>query len=49
MTEVLIECQVCKEILEPEEVYYSHPQLGFVCENCPEFEDGGIKPIKEIQ
>jgi len=35
-------CQVCKELIEDQMLFYSHPRLGYVCENCPEFEDGGI-------
>jgi hypothetical protein len=38
-------CSVCGSEIEPEGIFYKHPKHGFVCENCPEFADGGISPV----
>lgn len=36
-------CQVCKREIPDGVIYYAHPKHGFVCEYCPEFNDGPVK------
>jgi len=41
-----VKCQSCNEEIQEGMAFYKHPRLGFVCEDCPEFADGGIEASK---
>jgi hypothetical protein len=43
LIELKFYCRVChREILDGM-IYFDHPDLGPVCEHCPQFNDGPIK------
>lgn len=37
-----VKCQVCKQVIQEGKIFYIHPKIGYVCEDCPEFNDGPI-------
>ena len=51
MTDTIINfpmiCQKCKREMPEGCIYYDHPEYGFVCEYCPEFNDGYVKITTE--
>lgn len=38
-----VKCNVCRREIPDGAIYYAHPALGFVCEYCPQFNDGQLK------
>ena len=42
----VVKCGQCNKVIEDGAIYYSHKKLGFVCEDCPAFSDGGVKAIR---
>lgn len=38
-------CNICKREIINDMFYFQHPKHGFVCEYCPQFNDGDIKVI----
>jgi len=38
-----VTCQICKREIPDQSIYYTHPKYGYVCEYCPQFEDGPVK------
>lgn len=38
-------CSICGKKIEDNTIYFKHPKHGIVCQNCPEFADGGIMPM----
>lgn len=38
-----VTCQICKREIPDQALYYTHPEHGFVCEYCPQFNEGPIK------
>lgn len=45
--DIPIKCSICKNTINDGTIFYKHKIHGIVCEHCPEFEDGGVKPIKD--
>ena len=43
-----VKCQICQLQIPEGMLFFKHPKYGFVCEDCPEFNDGQvvIQPTK---
>jgi len=42
LIEMPVRCKQCNREMTDGILFYKHPKLGFVCEGCPAFEDGGV-------
>jgi len=38
-----VKCQQCNREIPEGAIFYKHPELGFVCEYCPAFNDGPVE------
>ena len=45
--DIPLKCSSCESVINAGTIFYKHKIHGTVCEHCPEFIDGGIKPIKD--
>ena len=44
---IKIKCNKCKREIPENGIYYRHPKLGYVCEYCPEFNDGDLTIMED--
>lgn len=47
--ELIKKCNKCKREIPEDGIYYKHPKHGIICEYCPEFTDGGISFVEDIE